>query len=298
MPLPVSVNVDGDQLIRPDFIDKLRACLARHPQLDPRDLELEVLETSALDDIDRVGEVIAACDELGVGFALDDFGTGYSTLTHLKRLPAPLLKIDRTFVQDMLDDPEDMAILDGVQGLADAFRRRTIAEGVETVAHGRMLLALGCQLGQGYGIAHPMPPEDLPDWLTRWQPDPAWRARERVANDDLPALFAIAEHRAWCRRLEAAMSDGSTLPTLDPAACRFGEWLSDQRREGRHHMRSLAAIERIHERLHTEAARLAGGGSSVQRDFEPLRVISESLVTATEALIDPTRSRGRRVAPR
>jgi EAL domain-containing protein (putative c-di-GMP-specific phosphodiesterase class I) len=109
-----------------------------------------------------------------VGFALDDFGTGYSSLTYLKRLHVALLKIDQSFVRDMLVDPEDMAILQGIVGLAAAFNREVIAEGVETVAHGTALLHLGCELAQGYGIARPMPPEQLPAWAVTWRPDAAW----------------------------------------------------------------------------------------------------------------------------
>ena len=111
---------------------------------------------------------------MGVKFALDDFGTGYSSLTYLKRLRVALLKIDQSFVRDMLVDPEDLAILEGVIGLAAAFKRDVIAEGVETVEHGTALLHLGCKLAQGYGIARPMPPEQLPAWVVSWEPDDAW----------------------------------------------------------------------------------------------------------------------------
>ena len=148
--------------------------LGRHPQVHPNSIELEVLETSALQDMAQVSQVIEACAQMGVKFALDDFGTGYSSLTYLKRLRVELLKIDQSFVRDMLDDPDDMAILQGVIGLAGAFRRQVIAEGVETVAHGTALLQLGCELAQGYGIARPMPAEKLPAWAATWQPDAAW----------------------------------------------------------------------------------------------------------------------------
>ena len=119
--------------------------LAAHPNVAPGDLELEVLETSALEDLVGVSKVIKACRSIGVKFALDDFGTGYSSLTYLKRLPVDLLKIDQSFVRDMMSDPDDLAILEGVLGLATTFRRQVIAEGVETVDHGSMLLQLGCE---------------------------------------------------------------------------------------------------------------------------------------------------------
>ncbi len=172
--LPVSVNIGARQLQQSDFVERLQTILASHPGLKHGSLELEVLETSALEDIARVAQVIEACALMGVGFALDDFGTGYSSLTYLRRLRVTLLKIDRSFVRDMLDDPDDLAILQGVIGLAAAFKRQVIAEGVETVAHGSLLLRLGCELAQGYGIARPMPPEQVPAWAATWQPDAAW----------------------------------------------------------------------------------------------------------------------------
>ncbi|HEY8942259.1 MAG TPA: EAL domain-containing protein, partial [Cellvibrio sp.] len=105
---------------------------------------------------------------------------GYSSLTYLKRLPADLLKIDQTFVRDMLDDADDLAIVKGVIGLANAFHRQVIAEGVETVAHGELLIPLGCELAQGYGIARPMPAVDLPGWAANWKPAPAWTDLHRL----------------------------------------------------------------------------------------------------------------------
>ena len=173
--LPVSVNVGARQLQQRDFVTRLQTILAAHPDVKPSSLELEVLETSALEDITGVSQVIEACRTLGVMFALDDFGTGYSSLTYLKRLPVALLKIDQSFVRDMLDDVDDLAILKGVIGLAQAFRREVIAEGVETIAHGTALLQLGCDLAQGYGIARPMPAADLLEWTANWLPDAMWQ---------------------------------------------------------------------------------------------------------------------------
>jgi EAL domain-containing protein (putative c-di-GMP-specific phosphodiesterase class I) len=180
--LSVSVNIGSRQLQQDDFMQRLKALLAQHPSINPGRLELEVLETSAMADMAQVSQVIEECTQMGVKCALDDFGTGYSSLTYLKRLRVATLKIDQSFVRDMLDDPDDLAILEGVIGLAAAFRHEVIAEGVETVAHGTALLQLGCALAQGYGIARPMPPEQLPDWVARWQPDGAWHVRHPLAG--------------------------------------------------------------------------------------------------------------------
>ncbi|MFT5716946.1 MAG: diguanylate cyclase (GGDEF)-like protein/PAS domain S-box-containing protein [Oleiphilaceae bacterium] len=173
--LPVSVNIAALQLQQKNFADRLATLLAAHTDVAPSALQLEVLETSALGDVMDASEIMNNCVKLGVNFAIDDFGTGYSSLTYLRRLPADLIKIDQTFVRDMLVDPEDLAIVAGVIALATSFNRQVIAEGVETVAHGTALLQLGCELAQGYGIARPMPADQIPEWTTNWQPDAAWQ---------------------------------------------------------------------------------------------------------------------------
>jgi predicted signal transduction protein with EAL and GGDEF domain len=167
--LPISVNISAYQLQQNNFATRLEALLAVHPEVNPHCLELEILETSALSDIDQVLDTMNACHELEVRFALDDFGTGYSSLTYLRRLPAYLIKIDQSFVRNMLEDPDDLAIVEGVVGLAKAFQREVIAEGVETIAHGVALRQLGCELAQGYGIARPMPADDIPEWVSSWK---------------------------------------------------------------------------------------------------------------------------------
>ena len=163
--------------------------LAAHPQVRPADLELEVLETSALEDLAQVSQVIEACREIGVQFALDDFGTGYSSLTYLKRLPVAQLKIDQSFVRDMLDDPDDLAILEGVIGLATAFRRQVIAEGVETVEHGEH--AAATRLRTGAGLRH--------------RPPHAGRRDPRLAGRLAVRSGLASGGRRWPRRFAAAL---------------------------------------------------------------------------------------------
>lgn len=174
--LPVSVNISALQLQQGNFVERLSGILAAHADIDPARLELEILETNALEDLEQVCDLMHACLALGVRFALDDFGTGYSSLTYLKRLPAGVLKIDQSFVRDMLEDPDDLAIVAGVIGLARAFHREVIAEGVESAAHGAKLASLGCVLAQGFGIAHPMSAAAVPEWVRNWRLDRTWRA--------------------------------------------------------------------------------------------------------------------------
>ncbi|MCG2584755.1 MASE3 domain-containing protein [Massilia sp. TS11] len=172
--LIVSVNVSARFLLSEDFIERLSAVLARHPDVPPAHLELEILETAALDDMNRAEKVMRAAKALGVQFALDDFGTGYSSLAYFRSLPIDMLKIDQSFVRNMLHDSNDRNIVQGVISLAQTFNRPVIAEGVETLDHGARLLEMGCALCQGYGIGRPMDPAQFPAWLADWRQTQRW----------------------------------------------------------------------------------------------------------------------------
>jgi hypothetical protein len=205
----------------------------------------------------HVSRVIEACQQIGVMFALDDFGTGYSSLTYLKRLPVKLLKIDQSFVRDMLDDPDDLSILDALIGLASAFRRQVIAEGVETVAHGAVLLQLGCELAQGYGIARPMPAKSLQPWADHWRPCTQWTNMPVAHREDLPVLFASAEHRAWILGIEGFLKgEREVLPQLDEHQCRFGTWLNTEGLARYGAQPAFQAIESMHLQVHALAKEL------------------------------------------
>ena len=180
--IAVSVNIGRRHLMQAGFVDELREALAAHPGLQPNCLELELLETNAINDLERVSQLIQECRSIGVECALDDFGNGYSSLTGLKKLAVKYLKIEQNFIRDMLDSSDSLLILIGVLKLASAFDLKVIAEGVETAQHGSMLLELGCELAQGYGIAHPMPPDELPGWVKNWKPDPTWSDVPRVSH--------------------------------------------------------------------------------------------------------------------
>ena len=172
MAMPISVNISPLQLQSPNFVLRLEKILEEFPRRDRKALEFEILESSAMQDVNIASGVIKDCTRLGINFSIDDFGTGYSSLTYLKRLPAEYLKIDQSFVRDMLIDIDDRTIIKGIIELAKAFNRKVIAEGVETPAHGDELLSLGCFLAQGYGIAKPMPASEFSAWLQNWKANP------------------------------------------------------------------------------------------------------------------------------
>ncbi|MFD1382206.1 EAL domain-containing protein [Rhodanobacter aciditrophus] len=164
----VSVNLAGYQLQQPNFLADLESALEGYPESVAHALELEILETSAIEDLAKVAAVINGCKKMGISTSLDDFGTGYSTLSHLKEMSVDMLKIDHSFVRDMINQPDDLAIIKGVIGFADAFHLDVIAEGVETEEHAEYLLGLGCDLGQGYWFSRPMPAEEVLGWYDSW----------------------------------------------------------------------------------------------------------------------------------
>ena len=177
----ISVNIAARHFQSGDFLSSLRSILAEFPDIAPHYLEIEILESAAIDDIEYVREVMITCQQLGVRFALDDFGTGYSSLSYLKRLPANTLKIDQSFVRNMLEDRDDLALIGAIVGLAQAFKREVIAEGVETSAHGAALMQLGCDQAQGFGIARPMPAADVQQWAAHYVVPAQWQANVAVA---------------------------------------------------------------------------------------------------------------------
>jgi len=178
--LDVGVNIAAIHLQQPGFIESLTEILALYPHVAPQRLDLEILETAALGELDKANSIIRGCEGLGVTFSLDDFGTGYSSLSYLKQLPVKTLKIDQGFVRGALSNDDDISILRGIIGLSNAFDRRLVAEGVETREHGELLISLGCYHAQGYAIARPMKPEKMGAWKDQWKTFPEWSLGEQA----------------------------------------------------------------------------------------------------------------------
>ena len=289
--IPVSVNISAQQLQHAEFSSRLNAILAAHRGIDPSRLEIEVLESTALPDMAQVSQVIHSCGKLGVSFALDDFGTGYSSLAYLKRLPVDVLKIDQSFVHDMLDDPEDLTIVEGMLGLASAFRREAIAEGVETVEQGILLLRLGCKIAQGFGIAAPMPPTELPAWLASWTPDPRWSKVSALNPVDRPLLYAGAEHTAWVSAIEAYLHGMRRVsPSLDITQCRLGAWMATENVAADGRLELFRKVSDLHEELHACGSevidcKLQGRMMDALERLPHLQYLRDSLLTELKVLL-------------
>jgi diguanylate cyclase (GGDEF)-like protein/PAS domain S-box-containing protein len=167
--LPISINVFPRHIKYRTFAEDLGDAIYTHwPDMPQGHLQMEIVESSALEDLDLIEGVIEQCREMGVGFSLDDFGTGYSSLVYLRRLSIDELKIDQSFVRDMLNDPSDQAIVISVIGLGNAFGLRVVAEGVETTQHAWHLMDLGCRVVQGYALGRPMPADELEKWYAEF----------------------------------------------------------------------------------------------------------------------------------
>ena len=292
---PVSINISARHLQQHGFASDLEQKLQAHADVPPELIELEVLETTALDDISQVSDIIARCRRLGVGVSLDDFGTGYSSLTYLKRLPADTLKIDRSFVRDMLADPEDLAIVEGIIGLSSAFRRHVIAEGVETEHHGKLLLRLGCTLGQGFGIARPMPADQLADWVKSYKQPPSWRDTPAIhwRGDDFP-LYASQFHfdqifDHLIGNLERSDAPLEMPRSLTAAQSRFSKWYEGEGFERYGRLSEYAAIAPVHHALYQIIDNLreqqrAGAVPDAQGTIKRLRDLRTRLLDRIDAL--------------
>ncbi|MGB6137421.1 MAG: EAL domain-containing protein, partial [Shewanella sp.] len=152
----VSINISPMQFAQDDFYDTVYK-LVKELSIDTGLIEFEITEGVLAKDIERTRNVLESLQELGIKISIDDFGTGYSSLLYLKRFPIDILKIDKSFIDDMLDDESDEAIVDTIIGLANSLRMQLVAEGVETIEQVKALSAKGCFVMQGYYYCKPMP---------------------------------------------------------------------------------------------------------------------------------------------
>ena len=164
----VSFNVSVGQLLHPSFTEQLAQSLAAYPASFAERLELEFQELAVQSDINTAVAVLERCRALGISVSLDNFGTGYSSLNHLNQLPIDTIKIDRSFISDLLSNAHDLNMVTSVIQLAATLKLNVMAEGVEEAEQGARLLQLGCTQVQGYGISQPMPANQVKGWLKSW----------------------------------------------------------------------------------------------------------------------------------
>ncbi|MDB2705801.1 EAL domain-containing protein, partial [Pseudomonadota bacterium] len=255
--IEVSVNIASLHLLSETFCTDLDTVLVRHPAVDSQHLQLEILESSALGDLNAISTTIETCrSAFGVKVALDDFGTGYSSLTHLRSLPVDTIKIDQSFVRDMLDDPSDYAIIDSVIGLAESFDRQVIAEGVETTNHGLMLLIMGCETAQGYAIAKPMPADDIPQWLSNYSPKQEWLHfgnKDRTAKENKVKLFKLTTNHwkdHFIKNIQSSPEEVEHWPILTGKHCHCSTWIKHAKQKQFFDAKGLKKFSDAHDEFH------------------------------------------------
>ena len=191
----------------------------------------------------------------------------------------------------MLDDPDDLAILQGVLSLAQAFRRKVVAEGVESEAHGVMLLQLGCELGQGYCIAKPMPSKELSDWIDHWQPYDTWMKTPCFDSNQTVILNAIVEHRAWVRNvLDALLNPDISEYMVNLSSCSLGRWFEQDGRCFIKQSASRTLIYSKHDEIHHLAANLSvlsqqGNDEGLNQAIQSFKAVSQEMINLLEGLI-------------
>lgn len=166
--IPVSVNLSAIQL-KDDSLVLLLDTVLKEYAVDPAQLEFEITESVLMENMQDTAKILEKFKSRGVALSIDDFGTGYSSLNYLHRLPIDTLKIDKSFVQDMLDDPNDLKIIKSIINLGHSLGLNVVAEGVEHEEEAKALRFAGCDNFQGYYFSHPLAPESLAGWLKNWR---------------------------------------------------------------------------------------------------------------------------------
>ncbi|MBU2964856.1 PAS domain S-box protein [Amphritea sp. 2_MG-2023] len=287
--LEVSINISSDHLLSPMFVTVLEKYIAAYPSVNAQRLQLEILESSALGDLNTITRIIETCqNSFGVSFALDDFGTGYSSLTHLRSLPVNTIKIDQSFVRDVLDDPSDYSIIEGVISLTKAFNRNVIAEGVETSNHGLMLLVMGCEQAQGYAIAKPMPAGSLIQWLNDYIPNKAWLdcgQQQRSNKEKSLEIFRLINNQ-WIEKLRSKVAcsghDMANWPIFDHQLCQCASWIRREQQNQLFDKEEVQRLKETHAKLHAMADLMqrqydAGDITAARASLSALELVFEEL---------------------
>ena len=165
MQFKLSINISALQYKKDDFVDSIMAVIDKYG-VDPSDIELEITESILIDDFDSVTTKLTRLRNLGVGISLDDFGTGYSSLSYLKKFPIDTLKVDKSFIDTVLDDASTRIITESILNMSHAMGFETVAEGVENERQFSYLVNAGCDIIQGFYLGKPLPSEKVDELLS------------------------------------------------------------------------------------------------------------------------------------
>ncbi len=291
----ITVNISARHLLCDGFLDDVAEALQRIRHERDR-LMIEITETSPITDLARARQVIETLQSWGVRFLLDDFGTGNATMHYLQELPVDGIKIEKRFVGDLLRRDQALDIVTAQLLHARSQGLTVIAEGVENESVGTLLLELGCRYAQGYCIAPPLLPWDIPNWLGRWIPPPQWYQRDQRPwpINHVDGMAAAFSHLRWLEALRHAFarpaSEGAGSP--DPVdvlhrqeSCRLDGWLKRTMHEGSPtETFFFARLGRLHESIHAQGLRLASDWSE-RRNLSARQAFDRELAQPSHELM-------------
>jgi diguanylate cyclase (GGDEF)-like protein len=299
--ITLSINISAKQFKQKGFIQSVKK-IAHSIEMDFKYfnfIEFEITENSALESINHTNETIKELRKLGINFALDDFGTGYSSLTHLRELHINAIKIDKSFIFEMLHNTQDMAIVNAIISLSKVFQIDVIAEGVENIEQLLMLIELGCDAIQGYRIAKPMSFKPFIDYLEKFQPDPRWQVSFNYLprRADFELLLAQSNHKYWIEVVLENLKNRryNRLPQLSSEHCRLGKWLKHRGKEYFCDLPSFDSLLRIHQKSHQTVQEIVdslnkSGYEVSQVEIDKIFRTRDELILAIERLKEEYRN--------
>jgi diguanylate cyclase (GGDEF)-like protein len=286
----LSVNISPKQFKQTNFVNKVKS-IVDDMGIDPsylKYIEFEITENTALESITHTNETMHQLNKMGVSFALDDFGTGYSSLTHLKQLNVNTIKIDRSFIEDMLHDSQDMAIVNAVISLSKVFQIEVVAEGAENIEQLLMLLELGCDSIQGYTISKPMNYDTTLSYMKNFTLDPRWRVvtKNLPRRADFELLLAQSNHKYWVELILDSINRDNykNIPQLSHHSCRFGKWLHNNGKKYFAKYGSFHELVSVHKQIHKDVSAIIDTLSDGAPDEQKERCIKK-IITLRDQLL-------------
>lgn len=295
LPLYLCVNISAKQFKQQGFVDKVKNIASSVGVASSyfNYLEFEITENSALESINHTNKIINELKKLGIKIALDDFGTGYSSLTHLKELTINTIKIDRSFISEMLHSSQDMAIVNAIISLSKVFNIEAVAEGPESIEQLLMLLDLGCDSIQGYVIAKPMPYERILEFIQKYVPDP----RLKIVSCSLPRradfelLLAQSNHKYWVELVIDSIKrqDTRNIPQLSHNMCSFGKWLKNSGKRYFSVYPSFNELIVVHKEIHKRVGLVIEAldkknYNTQEKDIETITLLKDRLIRLIQQL--------------
>lgn len=254
---PISINISPYHLTQDTFLSDLKNILKMYPKVKSSFIELEILETEVLSNLPQVKKLINECKKIGVLFALDDFGTGYSSLTYLRELSANKVKLDQSFVRDIIKKPENIAILKACINMCKLLKREVIAEGVETIEIGKLLLYLGCTNAQGYAISGALQVDELCEWSKRWRSFSEWDISTASKKEGGLLINAIIGHCARIDVIKNYLALGNSASITDVLKiCPLELWINRQRKLKPDQDNKLKQLHELHTEIYVETVEI------------------------------------------